>query len=138
LAQLSALQKQEIFRHRHILESKPGPPNSKFDRQALMKLGALRAEREIQGMYSRSLELIIAENEMVEKSISQREQRFLIDSARLAHCWTYFQDPMANHSEDSMWLRSPWVVPTFRNLPFTGPITTLMPFFILMNCIPAN
>jgi hypothetical protein len=53
LAQLSALQKQEIFRHRHILESKPEPQNSNFDRQALMKLGALRAEREIQGVYSR-------------------------------------------------------------------------------------
>jgi hypothetical protein len=51
LAQLSTVQKQEIFRHRHILESKSESPNVKFDRQALMKLGALTAERDIQGEY---------------------------------------------------------------------------------------
>jgi len=53
VAKLSAMQKQDIFRHRHILESGSGRLDHKFDRQALMKLGSLTAERDIQGMYPR-------------------------------------------------------------------------------------
>jgi hypothetical protein len=50
-AKLSTMQKQDIFRHRHILESASEWPTFKFDHQALLKLGALTAERDILGVY---------------------------------------------------------------------------------------
>lgn len=49
--QLSMTQTQEIFRHRHVLETMSMPQHSPFDRQALMKLGSLMAIRDIQGLY---------------------------------------------------------------------------------------
>jgi hypothetical protein len=49
--QLSAQQWQEIFRHRHILQkSNRDHARVRFDRQALMKLGSLTAQRDIHGL----------------------------------------------------------------------------------------
>ena len=50
--QLSAIQWQEIFRHHHILQkSNIDYTMVRFDRQALMKLGSLTTQRDIQGLY---------------------------------------------------------------------------------------
>jgi hypothetical protein len=122
-AHLSTMQMQEEFRHHHILISQSERPNFKFDRQALMKLGALTAERNILGACLLPLELTMADKDILEKSILQSRQRFLTDCTTLEHCWIYFQDPMASHGEDSMWPRYPWVVQMFRSLPCTGQIT---------------
>jgi hypothetical protein len=67
---LSASQWQEVFRHRHILQrSNVEHSDSKFDRQALRKLGSLSATRNIQGVYQLSQRLKIADIGMNEKLI---------------------------------------------------------------------
>ena len=50
LHKLTPTQVQDIFRHRHILIVGLESPNSRFDREALSRLGSLTALRCIQGM----------------------------------------------------------------------------------------
>lgn len=60
--QLPANRWQEIFRHRHILQkSNLDHPRIRFDRQALIKLGSLTAQRDIQGLYQLSQRCIVAD-----------------------------------------------------------------------------
>jgi hypothetical protein len=51
MAQLTALQIQDIFRHRHILITGLASPESHFDRKELSRLGSLTAQHSIQGVY---------------------------------------------------------------------------------------
>lgn len=126
VVQFSAMQTQDIFRHRHIVVSQTQRPYSRFDRQGLMKLGSLTAERNILGVYPF---LKVECGSLGSQSILKSLPHFRTEQAILAHSCTSFQDLMASPSGALQWLKYQWAAQMFKSLHYTGQI--ILPFHFL-------